>query len=232
MNPTEKTARDLKKIGEEIYVPQHEFRIVEAKDFPHLDHHFYDSTRDMLIAQGFRHLGDIENLTLTKPLNMRTFLRILISADGKTVVSLYQPKPAIWVRILLWIFRMKVGKTMDCETELAEGQYIATSNAVEAAKLTPFPMVESKFFSYATPYESILAAHLARLRELPTAYPGREVTVMRTLEEVFAMQDRMQAAKAAFRKSIGHATTTELEKHGANPRTAREIKDAMDRLDS
>jgi hypothetical protein len=233
MSAIEKAASDIKKLNERIYVPRHEYRRVDAQSFRHLDLHFYDRTRDAFAAQGCAWLGDVENVTLKGTANdFRTFIRFLASEDRTTCIGLYHPKPKIWMRLLLWILRFKVGRTIDCESELSSGGYIVTSNAAEAGKLNPPPGFDIRYFPVGTDHDTVFRAHCQRLKDFLTANPAIRATTMRNPEEALEMQHRMQSAKAAFRKGIGYVTEDELERLGAEPHTAAEIKQAMNRPQS
>src|SRR6266702_774448 len=129
MNAIEKTARDIKKLNEKIYVPRHEYRPIDARTFRHLDLNFYDQVRDVVVAQGCTWLGDVENVTLKgTPNDFRTFVRLLVSEDRTICIGLFHPRPKFWVRALIWILRVKIGRTTDFETELSNGGYLVTSN--------------------------------------------------------------------------------------------------------
>jgi len=233
MNAIEKTAADIKDLNERVYVPRHEYRQVDARSFRHLDLHFYDAVRDRLVANGCTWLGDIENVTLMGTWSdLRTFIRCLVSEDQTVSIGLYHPKPKFWVRFLFWILRIKVGRTIDCETELSSGGYIVTSNAAEAGKLNPPPGFDMKYFPVQTDPEAVFQAHRQRLKDFLAANPGIHATRMRTSEDELEMQHRMQGAKAAFRKGIGYVTEDELRRLGADSHAAAEIKQAMNRSEN
>ncbi len=76
-------ARKIKDNLEATYAPAHEYRVVKAEEFPWVDLRFYDRAASELEGLGFRRLGDVENLTLTRANpSLRTFIRILASPDG------------------------------------------------------------------------------------------------------------------------------------------------------
>jgi hypothetical protein len=230
MDSIDKAAGDIKKLSESIYVPRHEYQHVDPRAFRHLDLRFYDSVRDGLVSLGCIWLGDVENMTLKgTPNDFRTFIRMMVSDDKLICIGLYHPKPKFWVRLLLWMLRIKVGKTIDCETELSNGGYLVTSNAAEAGKLNAPPGFDMKYFPVKTPHETIFEAHRQRLKDWLAANPGIHATAMRTPEDALEMQHRMQAAKAAYRKAVGHVSEDELRKMGADPQTAARIKRAMTR---
>ncbi|MGC8642503.1 MAG: hypothetical protein ACP5XB_21825 [Isosphaeraceae bacterium] len=233
MSAIKKTARDIKKLNERVYVPRHEYRQADPRSFRHLDLSFYDRTRDALVGEGCTWLGDVEDVTLKgTAFDFRTFIRFLVSKDRTTCIGLYHPKPRIWVRLLLWILRLKVGRTIDCESELSTGGYIVTSSAAEASKLNPPPGFDVRYFPVETDPGTVLRAHCQRLKDTLAANPDIRATAMRTSEEAIEMQQRMQTAKAAFRKGIGYVTEDELERLGANSHTAVEIKQAMNRSEN
>jgi hypothetical protein len=230
--PVEKAARDIKKFNQRVYVPRHEYRQVDAGSFRHLDLNFYNRTRDAFVAQGCTWMGDVENVTLRgTAMDLRSFIRILVSQDRTTCIGLYHPKPKIWVRLLMWVLRVKLGRTIDCESELSNGGFIVTSNAAEAGRLNPPPGFDIQYFPVKTAPDAVFRTHCQRLRGFLRANPGIHATTMRSTEEALDMQHRMQAAKAAFRKGIGFVTKDELERLGAKAQTAAEIKEAMDRSD-
>lgn len=228
MSATERTASRLKKLNERIYIPRHEYRQVDAKSFHHLDLNFYDEVRDAFVAKGCRWLADLEDVTLKGTANdFRTFIRLLVSADSTVCIGLYQPKPRIWIRLLLWIFRIKIGKTVDCESELSGGRFIVTSNGAGAGKLNPPPGFDMKYFPVETEPDIIFRAHTERLKTFLAANPEAHASEMPSMEQALEMQHRMEAAKAAFRKGIGYVTEDELQRLGADSRTAADIKQAM-----
>jgi hypothetical protein len=226
----EQAAAKIKNLQQTIYVPQHEYRKVDAEAFRHLDLKFYDRVRDVLVTKGCVCFGDYENITLSRAWSpIRTFVRMLVSEDRMTSIGLCHPKPKWWLRVILWIMRVKLGKLIDCETELSNGGFLVTSNALEAAKMTMPPGFDMKFFAVDTPHEAVFEAHQQRLKNFLAAHPDLQATIMQTADDVLQVQHRMQAAKAAYRKKVGYVTQEELQRMGADSMTAAKLKDAMDR---
>src|SRR5262249_55559989 len=106
-----------------------------------------------------------------------------------------------------------------------------TTNAAMAGKLQPTPGFDNKFFPVETPHLRVFEAHQERVKNFLTAHPEVSATAIKTAADSLAVQDRIQAAKAAFRKSIGYSTETELVRMGSDPETAAKIKQAMDQSD-
>ncbi len=232
MSDIEQTARHLKQSTQTAFVPRHEYRKVEARLFGHLDLGFYDEARDYLVAQGGIWFGDFENLTVkASAIDLRTFIRILTAEDQTICICLYHPKPKLWTRLLLWIARFKLGRTVDCETEFPDGRYLITNNAQEASRLTLPPGFDEQYLPADTSYEVVFQTHQQRLKDFLAANPGVPPTMMRTAEEVMEMQHRMQAIKAAYRKEVGGVTKDELENFGVDSATAAKIKQEMDHQD-
>ncbi|HWL54878.1 MAG TPA: hypothetical protein VNQ90_20715 [Chthoniobacteraceae bacterium] len=230
MSYIKKAAHDLEQSNQIIYAPRHEYREVDAQSFPHLDLGFYDRTRDALVAQGCTWIGDFEDLTLKAgAIDLRTFIRILVSKDQTISIALYHPKPKFWVRLLLWVMRCKIGRTMDCGTELPEGRYIVTDNASEAAKMTLPPGFDHQLVSVGSDYETVFQVHQQRLKDFLLANPGVQPTIMRTVKDFFAVEHRIEAIKAAYRKEIGGVTEAELKNCGVDTDTAAKVKQEMDR---
>jgi hypothetical protein len=230
MDRIEKAAERIKEYQKRIYTPHHEYCQINPNDFRHLDLMWYDQTRDLLVARGCRCLGDFENVSLKGTWNdFRTFLRTLVTSDGGTSIGLYHPKPKWWLRVLFRLMRIKLGKLIDCESELSDGTYIITTNAMEAANLQPPPGFDNEFFPHGTAPEIVYEAHVERLRDYLISHPEVEPTKARTQADVLDMQHRIQAAKAAYRQQVGYASVGELQNLGADPQTAAQIKEAMDR---
>jgi hypothetical protein len=233
MATIKRTADDIKKLIESIYVPRHEFRPVDARTFRHLDLHFYDEARDNFIAQGCTWFGDYEDLTLkSSGGDLQTFFRNLITEDRTICIGLYHPKPKFWIRLILWMHRVKLGKIMDCETEFSSGEYIVTSNAAEAGKLNTPPSFDMKYFPVDTSYETIFQTHRQRVMDFLTANPNISATTLQSPEEVLEMHNRINIAKAAYRKGIGNITVDELKRLGATSHTAMKIKQSMNRSEN
>jgi hypothetical protein len=221
-------ANDIKNLLEQTYIPKHEYCPVEPRSFPHLDLTYYESLRAHLVNQGCIYLGDYQNITLLRiTIHLPTFIRVLVTPDNATSIGVYHIKPKLWPRLLLLLLRIKVGRIIDFETELSNGGYIVTSNAAQASKLNPPPGFHMKYFPAETDPQLVFNAHRERLAGSLLANPQIAFTKMETAGQVFDMQRRMQAAKAAFRKSIGYVTADELQRMGADPATARSIAASM-----
>jgi len=208
------TARRILDHIESIYVAQHDYAAADPREFGHLDLKFYDRARTHLESRGFRHLADIEDRTLSStPGNIlhRTMIRILVSDDGSINAALFHPKlNRLWLRLLLWVLRKSMGRTIDLETEFTDGTFICTTNAITAAAIELPPQIDSEFWPWATPADFLIHRHRERLAGRLAANPGLTIRAARDLAEVHASQHRMNALKAAYRGEIGGISRDEL----------------------
>lgn len=209
-----KAAADLKKVLHRNYKTRQEYRAVKAQKFGHLDLEYYDHVRDELVSRGCVCVGDYENVTLKgSPNDPMTFLRILISSDGHTSIALYH-----------YPLLGPAGRIIDCETELGSNGYLVTSNAQTAGQLDPPPGFDMKYYSPKTPATKVFEAHHSRIKKLLAKSMSMEATLMKGVGDVLEMQERMHAAKAAYRQQVGYVTEKELERLGADASMAKALK--------
>lgn len=84
---TRKTAKKILDITREKFSIKHTYSTTNPKNFPHLDHRFYQQTSEKFSKLGFSYLADLEDLTLKaqKP-DPRTFIKVYFSPE-KTVLA-------------------------------------------------------------------------------------------------------------------------------------------------
>ncbi|WP_266171315.1 hypothetical protein [Dyella subtropica] len=228
-----------------------EFTYLEVKegDFTHLDLRAYRDFQIRHEAQGFRHLRDVEIAELTASpttLLARTFIRSMVSADGGIVADYYQVKPrmARLMRLLLrglgngrWLdspkFFLRTLKTKHCtgyESELSNGDFITTSNAESAGKLSLPPSIDSEFHPYGTLPAVLASRQLQRLKARLAAAPDLHPCPVRTAEDLMQMQRRLKQQKNAYRAAVNWVTQAELEKMSpGNPQLAAVIYEEVRR---
>jgi hypothetical protein len=206
-------AKRVMELNKAIYSSQpHEYRMVDPSEFPELDHDFYDRTRSWFEGQGFRFLGDRQNLTLSRIApHSRTFTRVMVSAEGTICGEAHHMKLK-QVRG----FPAEV-KTIDLETEFSDGTFITTSNAFVAARTLPVPGIEAERFSAETSPDELLRIHRERLARAVEARPYLTASKLQTMEDVIWFQRRMQAVKAKHKQSIGYASVESIEKAAGRP---------------
>lgn len=228
-------ARKIKDNLESTYVPTHEYVPASPGDFPGLDLAFYDRATADLEAAGFRRLGDMENLTLSRANpSMRTFIRILVSRDGTVGAGIYDIRLRGWARCLqgLGLLPKKLS-TVDLETEFPDGRFLVTHNSPQAALMKSPPQFDVEVHSAETGADALLEAHLERLRRRLAAEPAIAPCVVRTLDDALASQKRQDGIKHAFRRSVGWVTREEMEGMAGpcSKQAARDVHDEIRKLD-
>ena len=202
-------ARDLKTRVETLYQATHRYRNVDPVDFPHLDMAFYDTALRRLQAEGFRHLADVEDETITASGGVldRIMLRSMASAEGDIAASAYDPK-------LKPEGLATLGKhpppVLDLETEFTDGAFVVTTTAQGGASAIKLPpMVMSEFL----PTHTTVAEQLSRHRQRVAAYAGVSGQAPRPVtdhQSMLASQHRLNALKAAFRNELSGITAAEI----------------------
>ncbi len=207
-------AKSIHKNLETLYAGLHEFREVTPRDFPHIDPAFYDECERWLAGHGFRKLGDVEDVTLTKVYpNLRTFLRTFVSRDGSVVAACYDIKPKGWMRLLQMCRVVPQNfRTLDLETEFVNGAFLRTSNALGKQLMDAPPSISQNLLPDTTPYPDLLQAHVSAVNEWRQADEGFTPRLHATLADVLAMQHREQDITNAWRKEIGYVTSEEMKR--------------------
>jgi hypothetical protein len=211
--------RKLGKAGAEMlgqtramYETLHDFRPATPADFEGLDRRYYEETAQDLAGRGFRHLGDLVDETIEETSGITPPIRVLVSADGTTMVALYHlipPGTPDGAEPMLMC---------DVTTEFGDGVQLVTSNAEGADLMTPPPQIEKRQLPLRTPVPELLRAHASE-RETLAARRGpagaAPVTVV-TLDDAIQSERRQQALKNAFRKGIGYLDPAEVRRIAAS----------------
>ncbi len=164
----------------------------------YVDLAYYHRLQSALVEQGYTWAGDIEDMTVAKELreyNSRTFIRIMINSTHNTSIAFYHVNPKIPLGFLAQI------KAIDCETEFSPEKYLVTTNSSK----TPFddpPGFDVVHLPGNTSYKNVLKTHYQRLQRAMSNW-GLFPTNLHSLEDVLAMQERIQQAKNSHRQRIG-----------------------------
>jgi hypothetical protein len=227
-----RSARSIQETLKKTYAARQERGLVNAADFPDLDLDFYEQGRRDLEQMGFTYLGDIENVTAKEAHpECKTFMRTMLGRGGTVAACLYHPKFRIWMRLLLWVVRMRVGRVVDLETEFSDGCFLCTSNAELAAKMSDPPQIRTHYVKAGTPIHVILEAHDRGVREYLEKEPELEPLAFHSLEEVLESSRREDAIRAAFRESVGWVTKEDLERCGGKDKSvAHEVYEEVQRM--
>lgn len=195
-----------------LFASKHEWREVDPKEYPGVDHRFYKRTMKALEAEGFRHLGDYEVTDLKGTAHdPGCFIRAATSDDGTVTAGIFHVRPAKWwLRVLVWFMNRGGLKTCDLETEFSDGSFCCSGAGSIAAAMKFPPQINSMHFPKNTPPAVLLARHRERVMARLDARPDLSIRPVFTLAECQASQGRQDAMKAAFRKEIGGMTREEL----------------------
>jgi hypothetical protein len=139
----------------------------------------------------------------------------MINPTHNTSIAFYHVNPKIPLGFLAQV------KVIDCETEFSPEKYLVTTNASK----TPFddpPGFDVVHLPGNTSYKNVLKTHYQRLQRAMSNW-GLFPTNLHSLEDVLAMQERMQQAKVTYRKRIGYITQEELNRFKVSPEIAREV---------
>jgi hypothetical protein len=199
---------------EAMYVANHDYQEVNASEFQHLNLAFYDSVRAELQAEGYLHLADVEDRTITSApggIFKRIMIRSMLSPDRTIMASAYDPRIKFGWWLVLSILRKAPAPALDLETELSDGSFIVTSNAESAAAMTSPPFVLSEFFEKKTPASALLRRHSERIQAY-MAVTGAKPKTVANHDQLIAAQNRMNAIKSAHRNELGGISAKELER--------------------
>ncbi len=206
-----KAAEDILKSVNAVYVPEHEYAAADPKDFRRLDLRFYDRFKQALEKQGFRHLEDQEDLTISRAMKVRTMARIMVSEDGAIGAGCYHYLPGFFLQLLNWAwggFRV-----FDLDTALTDGNYLMTTTAPGiAAALSSPPQIQGEYLPKGTDIMVVLKRHRERLQSYLEAHPDVKPVVIRSVQDIRDLSSRVNNIKAAYRNQLGGVTREELSK--------------------
>lgn len=222
----------------------------DPTSFPHLDLPAYARFQAEMEKAGFRMVGDIEILELSNSPTTtvaRTFIRNMLSADGRISCDYYQMKPRIGRQLaMLWRglqnFRfydaprhfftsMATRHCTGLESEFEDGRQLMTCNAQGAAQISGPPTIEATFFPYGAPVSVLLEHHGRRLADIAagSASPTRPLA-MGSMEDILAMQKRQHMQKVTHRASVQLISQDELRRMGGNQDVGDAIFTEVQRL--
>jgi hypothetical protein len=178
------------------YVP------TDARAYPDADLAYYDETQRTLAAEGFSRCGDITDAALNRRSPaMRTFIRVLCDASGTTNAGIYHLPPNHHIGV-------EPIRVVEFETELSDGCYLQTSNAIAASAIELPPQIMAEWVTPASTPVSIWNRHRLRIDEaqrMTGAVPARTVD---SLEKSIEASYRLAELKLEFRKQIGSGLTS------------------------
>lgn len=205
-------AKDILEDTKRIYVETHWYKVVDQADFRHLDLGFYETAMRKIEAHRFRQVADVENLTLKEStVDPRTFIRVGLSFDGTIQSAIYQIKPKWWFRLIFFLTGLKLGKTIEFETEFSDGSFVVTSNARNAALFDSPPLIDSEFLPDEISVEVLVERHRTRIEDHIYKTDASPVQLF-SLKDVLESQHRMEKIKSDFRRRVGWIKKSEWDR--------------------
>jgi len=227
-------AKKIIRLQKSLYEGRHEFRDVSPSEFPFLDLGFYDSKRDRLEKQGFRHMGDIEDVTAQKAVpSVKAFIRVMLSGDGAIVAGIYHARMFGRMRFMQSLGALTPDdkmKVVDFETEFTNGLFLVTSNTEGTDRTGDVKGIVRIQRPPETPLEQIYRLHLDNLGDILEKYPDMQPVRLSNMKDIMESSHRIQEMKNAHKRSIGYMNAEELKRiatpslKGVADLTAREIE--------
>jgi len=229
-----RAARRILTTATDLYSTRHEYRLVDAADYPELDLSFYTDVTRRLIACGFRHMGDLENVTVARSFpRQRALLRSLLSADGTVKALAYDVKTLGWMGLLPRFGVLpRDMRTVDLGTELTDGTFLLTTTAHATLLSEPVPGIRRIVCPRSTSTEDLLRHHHAAVTDALRSCPEVQPCAFGTLDEMLESEHRAQALRNAYRASKGYMDQEELRRiaHGRWGRAVQGIGREIERL--
>jgi hypothetical protein len=216
-----RAAKGIHKLQKGMYSGAHEYRHVDDSALAGLDASFYERATAALEELGFRRVGQIVDATAERVTPWaRAVIRCHLDADRTAMAGVYDVRMRNWYRGLQ-LMRVLPGdfRTIDLETELSDGRFVATSNASEAAKASDFTGIHRRFFSKDVPIADLVEHHRQHVRECLAIGDGiaAEPVAHADLVAYRASQDRMQILKSKHRASAAYDPAEEIARITGRP---------------
>jgi len=207
-----------------VYGEPHELVRVQPTAFPEADLEFYERAKTAFESRGYKFIGDVEDLTLTRiyPQN-RTFLRLFVDSGTMIRASVYHLHPRGVVLSMLQLVQLypRHLRVIELVSEI-QGQFLVTSNTHGVDRLEPPPEAKIERMPMLTPLSEVIARHEKRITELLRAHPERSPVHFESLDDVLASIARAHVAMARHRQKVGGLSRDELERLKGRPLSATE----------
>jgi hypothetical protein len=207
-----------------VYGEPHEFAKVSPSAFPEADVMFYDRAKRELEHKGYRMLGDVEDLTLSRiyPQN-RTFLRLFTDAGRMIRASAYHLHPRGVVISMLQLVQLfpRHLRVIELVSEVG-GKFLVTSNTHGVDRLEPPPEAKVERMPLNTELVAVVARHEERITAYLREHPARAPVSFESLDDILASMARAHVAMARHRQKVGGLSRDELERLKGRPLSATE----------
>lgn len=208
----EAAAKDIIESIRNNYGGEHRFVPAEWERFTELDRRAYDAVQHELERLGFRFVADLENRNLSEQGVIESVIRLMVHPLERTMVYLYE------VPLLGRLF-------VEFDTELADGTFVVSSNALIADDGVAVEGIDSAFEDEEV--RELYARHRRRLSGYETPAVGNE-----TVEAFVAFWNEAIQRKYAALRRIGWISRERLlELSGGDEALADCIYRAIERLE-
>lgn len=209
-----------------FYRSPHEFSAFTFDQFPDLDERFYNDTGDALVALGFRHFHDLQDITVSEATGLLNCGRVMGDKDGGTRAGIFHIRVGGWKRWIAPLCGMPRDiRAVEFLTELDDARFIMTNNAAHAPAGLPFPATwAAEKHPAKIGLEELYARHIERVRDSG----GVPMRILR-VGEAFASYDRQWEQAAAFWQSRGAQLTQNefIEAAGRDDSTVRDVHEEV-----
>ncbi|HEY3450461.1 MAG TPA: hypothetical protein VGK67_29165 [Myxococcales bacterium] len=197
-------AESIRNSMRQSFFADHEYRVLPAGEVSLLDRQFYRRHQEAFAAEGFRHLGDVEDVSLRKVQRVRALIRVMVDRPGTTSASFYRARPPFFQRVLMRLFLgLWTLDTLDLESSFSDGTYLVTTTG-SANKLRPPPRIDVETLPNDTPPAQALERHRLRLQAYQRSHPEARAIERHTWEEQAEGQRELDRLKADHARSRGH----------------------------
>jgi hypothetical protein len=229
-------AKSIDDMNRAVYAGVHERRSTDESTITEyrLDLGFYRRSTEALENLGFRTLADYVDVTMERATPWaKAVIRSFLHVDGKVMAGVFDIRMSGWQRSLQVIGLMPRSlRAIDMETELSDGSFVTTSDAVQAGKTLEFPGISRRFLPAGTSPADLSVAHRDHLRDLLAQKTASVIPlVLRSFADLCASQDRLQLLKSSHRSSAAFDAAAQLARIAGRPLTdpqsemAREVAD-------
>jgi hypothetical protein len=161
----------------------HDYQLVSPEKFPYVDQYFYQEATDRFEENGFKLIGDVENVTLSKlaPATA-TFTRCLVSAD-QSIVGGIRHKPSANPK--------KISRSRELHSEFSDGTFLITNDTGVNTIVRHAPRVTSTFVKNGTRLDEMLKLHREAIAAKVLASPNPTIVRIASADDYIHMRYRM-----------------------------------------
>lgn len=203
-----------------LFGGEHEYRAVEATDFPGADLAFYDRVQRDLESLGFRKLADVEDLTLSRVYpETRTFVRMMVDEAALIRAGAFHLRPRGGLTGLFSLIGIvpRHIRVVELVTEVPRGRFLVTAPTRGLDRLDPPPEAKVERLPPGTSTRALVEHHRRRVADHLRAHGAHSPVTMDGYDAVIASVQRGHVAASNHRQRIGRLSKDELERFTGQP---------------